>query len=105
MSQGMRGDRVARAIGLIVFLVGLGVILVVLQMALQLFRDPDLGARIGGIGKAAPALSDIAIGFGRLAIRVGLLFLGSQCGWLIAGRGIAMYAAGHPQQPAPTPGK
>jgi hypothetical protein len=96
MTIGAKGDRLARAVGLVVFLAGLCVIGCVLRLALRLFEDPDLGARIVGHGVAAPAVADIGIGFGRLIMRIVLLLLGSLCGWFIAGRGVGLYLAGCP---------
>jgi len=99
MAVGARGDRLAKIIGLGVFVAGLVVIGWVLWLALRLFEDPDLGAHAVGAGANPATLSAIGVGFGRLLIRIALLFLGSLCGWFIAGRGVGMYLAGRADIP------
>ena len=94
MTVGEKGDRLARAVGMLVFLAGLGIIGWVLRLALHLYHDPNLGSPVIPAGPNTPSLSNVGIGFGRLVVRILLLFLGSICGWFIAGRGVMLYMCG-----------
>lgn len=93
MSSETRGDRLARCVGGAVFLCGLAVIAGVLCLAYGLYLDPGIPAAPSA-SAASPTLTDLGVGFGHLIVRIALLFLGSLCGWFIAGRGIGLYQAG-----------
>ena len=90
MASAPRGDLFARIIGVLVFILGLGVIIVVLMMGFELYRDPDLGIRSTG---PTPTAIEIGSSLTRLIFRLLLLFLGSICGSLIANKGIKLYFA------------
>jgi hypothetical protein len=93
---GSRPDLFARVTGFLVFLLGIAIIVGVLYLAFEMWRDPNLG--IGAAARPLPGVTatgltatDIGIGFGRLILRIGLLFLGSISGSLIANKGIKLY--------------
>lgn len=87
-----RGDLFGRALGALILVGGLAVICAVLWLAFQMFEDPNLG--LGG-AKSATA-TDVGIGFGKLILRIVLLFLASFSGSLIANKGINLYFASLP---------
>jgi len=89
MSSEPGGGLSARLIGGAAFLFGVAVIAGVLRLAYGLYLDPG----VPGPG-ANVTLTDLGVGFARLLVRIGLLFLGSLCGWFVAGRGIGLYQAG-----------
>lgn len=91
-----RGDLFGRVLGALILLGGLGIICGVLWFAFQMFRDPNMGL---GAAKNATA-ADVGIGFGRLILRIALLFLMSFCGSLIANKGINLYFASLPGAPS-----
>ena len=93
-----RPDLFARVIGFLVFLLGIAIIVGVLWLAFQMWNDPNLGiapaapaSSKAGAAATGPTAADIGIGFGRLILRIGLLFLGSISGSLIANKGIKLY--------------
>ncbi len=103
MAVSPRSDLFGRVVGILVFLVGLGVILAVLWLGFGMFRDPNLGMQPAG-GAPAPSAADVGVGFGKLIMRIALLFLGSICGSLIANKGIQLYFSalqGSPAVPDP----
>ncbi len=87
-----RGDIFGRVMGALVMLGGLAVICTVLWLAFKMFNDPNLGL---GAMKSTTA-SDVGIGFGKLILRIALLFLGSISGSMIASKGINLYFASLP---------
>ncbi|MEP6757512.1 MAG: hypothetical protein ABJA67_18570 [Chthonomonadales bacterium] len=91
MMQGKR-DIFAQVMGFLVFLTGVGVILTVLFLALEMFRDEKLGIKT----TSGPTISatDLGVGFGVLILKIALLFLGSISGSLIANKGIQLYFTG-----------
>jgi hypothetical protein len=91
--QSGRRDIFAQVVGFFVMLLGIAVILGVLWLGFQMFRDPNLG--LGG-AKNAPTATDLGVGFVRLILRLALLFLGSISGSLIANKGIHLYFSGAP---------
>ena len=93
MASPARGDLFARFIGILVFLLGLGIILGVLSLAFDMYRDPHLGVAASPTVRNA---ADIGIDFGRLIFRIALLFLGSISGSLISNKGIRLYFAALP---------
>jgi hypothetical protein len=100
-----RGDIFGRVLGAFIILGGIAVICAVLWYAFQMFNDPNLGL---GAAKNATA-TDVGMGFGKLIVRIVLLFLASFSGSLIANKGINLYfaalpgAARHPETPHPAP--
>lgn len=90
-----RGDLFAKFMGFLVMAAGLAVIAGVLWLAWSLFQDPFQGTRAVD-PKKGPDAVEIGMGFGRLLVRIGLLFLASICGSLIANKGIHLYFAGAP---------
>ena len=88
-----RGDRFAQVVGFLVFIMGLAIIVGVLWAGFDLWRSPTLGVSGPGTVKS-PDVTSIGLGFGRLLVRILLLFLGSICGSLIANKGVRLYFAG-----------
>jgi hypothetical protein len=103
MATPPRRDIFAQVIGFLVFLLGLGIILGVLWLAFGIWNDTNLGL---GASKNGTTAADIGVGFGKLTMRIILLFLGSVSGSLIANKGIRLYftGAGTHHGPAATPG-
>lgn len=92
MASSSRGDDLlARIIGLLVFVLGVAIILGVLWLALQMFRDPNLGRAASTASENGPTAAEIGIGFGQLILRIALLCLGSVSGSAIANKGIHLY--------------
>ena len=98
MSAAPRGDLLARIIGMVVFLVGVGVILEVLLLAFQMFRDPTMGIHAPGAPGASATAADLGVGFVRLILRIALLLVGSISGSLIANKGSNLYFASLPSR-------
>jgi len=96
MASSSRGDLFARLIGLLVFLLGIGIILTVLWLALQMFRDPNLGRMVAANPKSGPTAADIGLGLAQLILRIALLCLGSVSGSAIANKGIHLYFSALP---------
>ena len=92
---GFRGDIFGRVMGAMIMLGGLAVICAVLWLAFQMFNDPNLGL---GAAKNATA-SDIGFMFGKLILRIALLFLASFSGSMIANKGVNLYFASLPGAP------
>lgn len=90
MAVSSRGDLFARIMGFLVFILGVAIILMTMRMALGLWNDPNLGFKVAP-GGASPALVNVGLGFGRLLIRIILLFLISICGSQIANKGVHLY--------------
>jgi hypothetical protein len=99
MAGRSHGDLFGRVVGGLVFLGGVFVICVVLWLAFQLFRNPNLGLQASGAAGKNLTASDIALGFMVLLGRIALLFVGSISGSLIANKGINLYFAGLPTAP------
>jgi hypothetical protein len=87
-----RGDIFGRILGALIMLGGIAIICAVLWFAFQMFEDPTMGL---GAAKNATA-ADVGLGFGKLILRIALLFLMSFCGSLIANKGINLYFASLP---------
>ena len=88
--QGHRGSRlVAQAMGMLVFLLGIGVIIFVLLQAFRLYQNPTAGVAGGAV--VNPSAVQIGRDFVGLIVRIALLFLGSISGSLIANKGINLY--------------
>jgi hypothetical protein len=92
MTTAGRNDNFARAMGFLVFLLGVGIIMAVLWLAVRMWQSPTLGLAAARVPGASAA--DIGVGFGVLLVRIALLFLGSISGSLIANKGIRLYFTG-----------
>lgn len=97
MTSSSRGDRFARLLGALVFLLGIGVICVVLWLGFQMYQDPHLGGQAVSDSKTGPTVADLGIGFAQLLCRIALLFLGSVSGSLIANKGVKLYFSSLPE--------
>lgn len=86
-----RSDLFGRIIGFLVFLGGICIIVFVLMLAFEMFRDPNVGLPPPAASSEKTSAVDIGVGFGKLLVRILLLFLGSIGGSLIANRGIQLY--------------
>jgi hypothetical protein len=87
-------DLVGRVIGMLVFLLGIGLLIVVFQSAHTLFtRPPDaaLGLKFTGNPKTDPPVADIGSRFGYLFFQVACLFVMSIAGSLVAQKGVNLY--------------
>ncbi len=82
-------SRLAQAMGILFFLLGIGIIAFVLLQAFHLYQDPTGGASAG----TAPDRTTDQIGKDLIAlvVKIALLFLGSISGSLIANKGINLY--------------
>lgn len=96
MAQRTRPDLTARLLGVAAFILGIGIILMVLNMARGLFDDGTLATRLSGGAPGKPTLETLGMGVARLIVQIALLFLGSLCGSLIATRGIHLYMSSVP---------
>ena len=94
MSSGSRGDILGRLVGMLVFLVGVGMLVFVFMYAFQLFGlDPAraLGLQFTGDPKKDPLLAQIGVRFGWILLRVGFLIVMALAASLISQRGINLY--------------
>ncbi len=94
MSSGTHSDLIGRIIGMIVFLLGVGLLLWVFFFAYGLFNSSPaaaLGMRITGNPKTDPGIALIGSHFGWLLFRVAFLFIMSISGSLISQKGINLY--------------
>lgn len=93
MASRQKPDTTARVLGALVFLLGVGAIVIVLVLAYELFLHPNLGQATGGAPGGETTFMTLASGFGELLVRILLLFVGSVSGSLIATKGVRMYSA------------
>ena len=94
MSAPHRSDLLGRLIGMLVFCVGVGLLLLVFKVAYDLFTAAPaaaLGIHITGDPKRDPGAMLIGQSFGFLIIKILLLFVMSAAASLIAQRGINLY--------------
>ncbi len=97
-----RSDTLGRAVGMLTFLLGVGLLLLVFKIAYELFNLPAseaLGMKFTGDPKTDPTLSRIGGQFGWVLIRIVYLFLMSIAGSLVSNKGINLYFSalqGHP---------
>jgi len=98
METAPRSDLFARVLGILVFLLGIAIILCVLWLGFGLYQDRTLGIPTAG-PKSGPTATDLGAAFIRLIFRIGLLFLGSLSGSLIASKGIHLYFSGLRRDP------
>ncbi len=89
-----RGDLTGRVLGILVFLLGVGLLCIVFNMAYTLFHaSPQdvLHVKFTGNPKTDPSLSAIGTQFGGLIYKLALLFLMSIAGSLVAQFGVKLY--------------
>jgi len=94
MSATQRGDLIGRIIGLLVFFVGVGLLLLVFKLAYGLFTASPataLGIKITGDPKHDPGAALIGQAFGHLLIKILLLFMMSVASSFIAQKGINLF--------------
>ncbi len=97
MPSGTRGDLIGRIMGMLVFLIGVGLILLVFYIAYELFHQPPaqaLGLKLTGDPKKdAAALNYVHLGaqITGLLLHLAYLFLMSIAGSLVANKGINLY--------------
>jgi hypothetical protein len=108
MSSGTHGDVIGRVIGMLVFLIGVALLLVVFYIAYGLFTTPPaaaLGLRFTGNPKTDPGAATIGTQFAWLLFRIAYLAIMSVAGSLVANKGIHLYFSsamhGTAVQPAP----
>jgi hypothetical protein len=90
----LSSDWIGRIIGMLVFLLGVGLLVIVFQAAHTLFtRPPDvaLGLQFTGNPKTDPPAGRIGTQFGYLLFQVACLFVMSIAGSLIAQKGVNLY--------------
>src|SRR5687768_4243779 len=92
-----RHDLFARILGLFLCLAGVAIIGLVIFLAFELYRDPNL-ARLPApaSGQSGIPVADVGSIFMRLIFRIGLLAIMSVSGSLIANKGIHMFLASFP---------
>ena len=91
------GDIPGRLIGMVVFFVGIGLLLLVFKIAYGLFTASPataLGITITGDPKRDPAAMLIGQSFGWLMVKILLLFLMSVVASLTAQKGVNLYFSG-----------
>ena len=94
MDTQSRNDWIGRIIGMLVFLLGVGLLIAVFFIAFRLFNAPPteaLGLTFTGNPKTDPTATAIGTNFGWMLLRVGYLFLMAIAGSLIAQKGINLY--------------
>ena len=94
MSAQSHNDWMGRIVGMLVFLLGVGLLIAVFFTAYRLFNAPPneaLGLQFTGNPKTDPTATAIGTNFGVLFLRVGYLFLMAIAGSLIAQKGINLY--------------
>jgi len=85
-------DRGGRVLGMIVFLLGIAFLIVVFAIAHRMFAAPisSLVCEAAG-GKPSVGASDLASAAVATIVRIGLLFVMTLAGSLIAARGMHLY--------------
>lgn len=107
MSSGSRGDILGRVIGMLVFLLGVCLLVVVFWYAFKLFSLRPaglLGLRFTGDPKKDPLVTQIVAQFGGILLQIGFLFIMAIGASLISQKGINLYFSamqGHPITPRP----
>ena len=94
MTSGSRGDILGRAIGMLVFLLGVCLLVVVFWYAFQLFGlspAKALDLQFTGDPKKDPLLTLIFARFGWILLRIAFLFIMALAASLISQRGINLY--------------
>lgn len=87
-------DVIGRIVGMLVFLIGVGLLLVVFSFAYHLFNTPPstaLGLTFTGNPKSDPSPTKIGVQLTWLLFRIGYLVVMSVAGSLVANKGINLY--------------
>ena len=99
-------DRGSRRLGMIVFLLGIALLIAVFVMAYRVFATPISTLICGAGGSASATASQLGTAVVATLIRIGLLFVMTLAGSLIASRGISLYlgpaAIREPSESKPT---
>jgi hypothetical protein len=93
-AAGGHSDIMGRIIGMLVFLLGVGMLVLVFKVGYDLFAQKPssvLGLKFTGDPKKDPAAAQIGAHFGSMLFQLGYLFLMSIAGSLIAQKGINLY--------------
>ncbi len=99
-----RSDLFGRIMGILVFLLGVGLMLLVFKIAYELFtQKPDaaLGLKFTGDPKKDPAAAQIGAHFGTMLFQLAYLFIMSIAGSLIAQKGVNLYCSAVRGKPSP----
>ncbi len=94
MPTAHRGDIVGRLVGMLVFLVGVALLLIVFHIAYTLFTTPPasaLGLKFTGDPKKDPALASVGVQFAWLLFRIACLIIMSVASSMISNKGINLY--------------
>lgn len=94
MGSETRSDILGRVIGMVVFLLGVGLLLWVFYIAYGLFTATPaqaIGLNITGDPKRDPGAAQIGSQFGWLLCRIAFLFVMSISGSLVSQKGINLY--------------
>lgn len=94
MTSGNRSDIIGQVIGMLVFLLGVGLLIAVFFWAFKLFgAKPDevLDLTFTGDPKKDPTVAVIGSRFGWLLMKIAFLFIMSLAGSMVSQRGINLY--------------
>ncbi len=94
MSPVPQRDLIGRIVGMLVFLIGVGLLLVVFSFAYQLFNTPPalaLGLNFTGNPKSDPSPTKIGVQLTWLILRICYLVVMSIAGSLVSNKGINLY--------------
>jgi len=104
MSSGSRGDILGRVVGMLVFLVGVGMLVFVFMHAFKLFTSNPADAlhlHFTGDPKKDPLLSVIGTNFGWMLLQIAFLIVMSLAASFISQRGINLYFSAMQGTPVP----
>lgn len=88
-----RDDVVARILGIVVFLGGVGLLAFVFSTAYGWFTSPSAGVQMAPATGSTTPTSQLGASVLRLLVRLGLLLIMTIIGALLAGRGAHLYFA------------
>ena len=86
-------DHPSRVFGLITFVLGIGLLIAVFFLALNMFQSPVPGLRLPASGTAPPPAVNIGIALTAFLEKIILIFVMTIAGAIIASRGIHLYYA------------
>ena len=90
------GDLFGRILGVLVFLAGVALMVLVFKDAHMMFTSDSMGLQVGPTGKAAAgATSQLGASAVSMFARLGLLLVMAVVGSLVANKGINLYFASH----------
>lgn len=94
-----KSDTVARVLGMVIFIAGIGVLVFVFIMAYRMFTAPNMGLAVAPGAEGGPSsVQNLGSSALVMVLRIALLFIMALVGSLIAGRGIQLYFAGEPYE-------